>query len=377
MIDLDELRVPKTLRLVADEIVAITDAVCRAVLDEEYADLARRAVAKLARKRPSPLTAGRRATWAAGVVYALGQANFVLDPASEPYVTADELSEAFGVAKSTMGSKARQVRDLLRISPFSLEFQRADVAAQNPLMWIIEVNGLAVDARHVPVDIQVEAFERGFIPYVPALGRDVTAACEESWVAAMAGAEAPSEMASLLERCSELKRQLVEFACSPRFSGQLDQVLVNENATGRAASEADVTNVVDHFILQQPLADGRTVAEVFAAEHPDLTDDDRQVLRSWREVVAGVFEIREQAGDSVTATNLGDDQTYRIRANAGPAALAPMRTGCFMTARIVPVGDDWMLSGAQQLYAASERPAMLRLAAELATGHPRARTSTN
>ena len=144
MIDLDELRVPKTLRLVADEIVAITDAVCRAVLDEEYADLARRAVAKLARKRPSPLTAGRRATWAAGVVYALGQANFVFDPASEPYVTADELSEAFGVAKSTMGSKARQVRDLLRISPFSPEFERADVAAQNPLMWIIEVNGLAV-----------------------------------------------------------------------------------------------------------------------------------------------------------------------------------------------------------------------------------------
>ena len=48
------------------------------------------------------------------------------------------------MAKSTMGSKARQVRDLLRISPFSPEFQRADVAAQNPLMWIIEVDGLAV-----------------------------------------------------------------------------------------------------------------------------------------------------------------------------------------------------------------------------------------
>ena len=84
MIDRDELRVPRALRLVADEIVAITDAACRAVLDEEYADLARPAVAKLARKRPSPLTAGRRATWAAGVVYALGQANFVFDPAGKP-----------------------------------------------------------------------------------------------------------------------------------------------------------------------------------------------------------------------------------------------------------------------------------------------------
>lgn len=116
---------------------------CLSVLDEEYADLARRAVAKLARKRPSPLLAGRRATWAAGVVYALGHVNFLADPASEPCITADQLSAEFGVAKSTMTSKARQVRDLLRISHFSLEFQRADVAAQNPLAWIIDVNGLA------------------------------------------------------------------------------------------------------------------------------------------------------------------------------------------------------------------------------------------
>ena len=375
MISLDELKVPKAVRPVVDEVVAITDSVCLAVLDEEYADLARRAVAKLARKRPSPLLRGRRAGWAAGVVYALGQANFLFDPAIGPTATADQLSEVFGVAKTTMGSKARQVRGLLRISPFSPEFQRADVAAQNPLKWIIGVDGLAVDVRHVPLDIQVAAFERGFIPYVPALGPDGTAALQESWLMQAASSAPPSEPGGLLERCSELKRQLVELACSPRFSGQLDQVL-KEHATGPVASEADITNVVDHFILQQPLADGRTVAEVFAAEHPELIDDDRQVLQSWREVVAGVFEIREQAGDSITATRLADDRTYRIRANAGPAALAPMRPRCFMTARIVPVGDDWMLSGAQQLYAASERPAMLRLAAELATGDPRARTST-
>lgn len=172
MTEIGALKVPKALRPVVEEIVGITDAVCLAVLDEEYADLARSAAAKLARKRPSPLASGRRATWAAGIVYALGQANFLFDSASEPYVTADQLSEAFGVAKSTMGSKARQVRDLLRISPFSLEFQRADLAAQNPLVWIIAVNGLAMDARHVPLDIQVEAYQRGLIPYIPAFGPD-------------------------------------------------------------------------------------------------------------------------------------------------------------------------------------------------------------
>jgi hypothetical protein len=57
VIALDELKIPKGLRSMVDEIVGITDLVCLSVLDEECADLARRAVAKLARKRPSPLRA--------------------------------------------------------------------------------------------------------------------------------------------------------------------------------------------------------------------------------------------------------------------------------------------------------------------------------
>jgi hypothetical protein len=44
-----------------------------------------------------------------------------------------------------------------------------------------------------------------------------------------------------------------------------------------------------------------------------------------------------------------------------------MRPGLFMTARIVALGGDWMLSGALTLFPASERAAMLRLAAEQAT----------
>ncbi len=154
-----------------------------------------------------------------------------------------------------------------------------------------------------------------------------------------------------------------------RFSRQLDKA-VSQGTGGTVTDEGEFANLVDRFILQQLLADGRTVVEVFVAEHPELTDADRELLLSWREVVESVFEIRERAGDAIIATSLVDQTTYRIRANAGPAALAPMRPGCFMTARIVSAGDDWMLSGAQQLFPASKRAMMLQLAAELATGHP-------
>jgi hypothetical protein len=364
MIDIGELKAPKAMRPVVEEIIAITDAVCLDILDEEYADLARRAVAKLARKRPSPLVGGRRNTWAAGIVYALGQVNFLFDPESEPCATADQLSEAFGLAKGTMGSKAKQVRDLLGISPFSPEFQRADVTEQNMAVWLIQVDGVIMDARNVPLDIQVEAYRRGFIPYVPAFGPGGEAAPPESPGTGTAGG-AGSAPDGLLQRCAELKRQLVDFGRSQRFARQLNEA-VSEATGGAAIEEDELINVFDHFILQRPLADGRTVVEVFTAEHPELTDSDRELLLGWREVVEGVFEIREQAGDAIIAFNLVDELTYRIRANMGPRAFAPLRPGVFMTSRAVPVGDDWMLSGIQQLIPPSARAEMLKLAAELA-----------
>lgn len=56
------------------------------------------------------------------------------------------------------------------------EFLRAEMIDANPVIWFIEVNGLPYDARELPVEIQVEAYLKGIIPYVPDLGRDATAA---------------------------------------------------------------------------------------------------------------------------------------------------------------------------------------------------------
>jgi hypothetical protein len=37
----------------------------------------------------------------------------------------------------------------------------------NPLIWMISVNGMIVDARSAPREIQEEAFVKGIIPYIP------------------------------------------------------------------------------------------------------------------------------------------------------------------------------------------------------------------
>ena len=71
----------------------ITDRICCEHLDAEYAEICRRLVAKLARKRPSPLERGALRVWAAGAIYAVGSNNFLFDPSQVPHLSADRLSE--------------------------------------------------------------------------------------------------------------------------------------------------------------------------------------------------------------------------------------------------------------------------------------------
>jgi hypothetical protein len=44
------------------------------------------------------------------------------------------------------------------------------------MVWFIEVDGLLMDARFLPLDLQTVAFRRSYIPHIPALGPEGTTA---------------------------------------------------------------------------------------------------------------------------------------------------------------------------------------------------------
>jgi hypothetical protein len=161
-------KVPAALRPVFDEIVSITDTFCQQHLDAEYAELCVKLAAKLARKRPSPLARGDRRIWAAGILYAIGRVNFLADPAQKPHLRTDELADLLGVKQATMANKGRLIMDTVHIGLMDPEFSRRDMLDRNPMVWLLEVDGLIVDARQLPEALQVEAWRRGLIPYVPA-----------------------------------------------------------------------------------------------------------------------------------------------------------------------------------------------------------------
>jgi hypothetical protein len=66
------------------------------------------------------------------------------------------------------------------MTDFTTEFLRADMIAENSAIWFVQVDGLIMDSRSLPLDYQVVAFQRGYIPYIPALGPEGTAALANS-----------------------------------------------------------------------------------------------------------------------------------------------------------------------------------------------------
>ena len=160
--------VPKHMQAVYDAVVALTDAFCRDHLTEEYRDLARAMAAALSRKRPSPLASGQSRTWACGIIHLLGQLNFLSDKTTQPYMTTAEVCTAFGVGQSTASAKAKVISDALHTNRMDPAWMLRSIVDRNPLVWIAEVNGLLVDVRDMPREVQVLAYEKGLIPYVPA-----------------------------------------------------------------------------------------------------------------------------------------------------------------------------------------------------------------
>ena len=158
----------------SEEIIALTGRFCAEHLDYEYGALCAKLVRRLARKRPSPLETGQIRVWVGAVLYAVGQVNFLFDPDQHPHMNFDDLSRLTGVSKSALGAKARLIMNLLQIIPLEPEYCRQEILVQNPLAWMVEVDGLVVDARTLPVEVQAELVQRGLIPPERVHGDDRT-----------------------------------------------------------------------------------------------------------------------------------------------------------------------------------------------------------
>jgi hypothetical protein len=68
------------------------------------------------------------------------------------------------VSAATGAAKARVVQDALGTYPFDPEWSTPALMRQNPLAWMVEIDGMVLHARSLPLDIQEQLVEMGVIP---------------------------------------------------------------------------------------------------------------------------------------------------------------------------------------------------------------------
>src|SRR5215471_174516 len=157
------LRIPPALVPRVTDIVETTDRFCAEHLDSEYAELCRRLVGRLARKRPSPLASGPVKTWAGAVLHAIGTLNFLFDRTQRPHMTVAELCRLAGISQSTAARRSREIRDLLQLAFFEPGLTRDGIVEQSPLGLLVQVDGGLIAPldmlRSIDEDQLVESYE--------------------------------------------------------------------------------------------------------------------------------------------------------------------------------------------------------------------------
>ena len=149
-------------------IVGLIKDFCHKHLNEEYSLLCCKMAEKLARKRPSPLIHGSANAWASGIVRAVGGVNFLHDKSHQPFMRSTDVDHYLGTSPSSGAAKLAAIRKMLKVDRLDPSWILPSRWDDNPMVWMLQVNGFMVDVRQAPREVQEIAFNKGMIPYIPA-----------------------------------------------------------------------------------------------------------------------------------------------------------------------------------------------------------------
>jgi len=145
------------------ELVRLTGEYCDEHLNDEYKELAGKLIRTMEHGRPDLFLGGWAKTWAAAVIYALGQINFLFDKSFEPYIAAGDIPLYFGVSQSTVGTKAKLIRDTFDVHPWHPEFSTERMLENNPYGGKVMINGFVVPISMLRLELQEELRKRGIV----------------------------------------------------------------------------------------------------------------------------------------------------------------------------------------------------------------------
>ena len=140
----------------------------------------------------------------------------------------------------------------------------------------------------------------------------------------------------------DVKRKLIWLGSRSFMFRALFARYIDEEAHGRA----DIGHI-DDFVCQECTRWSGLGAIDILAGVLDISNDDRNELRSWYERHAAFYKLLSVSNDTLRAVNLISGQPYQIRIDM---KRHPFKVGQFLFGSLVPWRGEWCWSGEQQLW---------------------------
>jgi hypothetical protein len=156
---------------------------------------------------------------------------------------------------------------------------------------------------------------------------------------------------AILKRSSELKQTLIEFVLDAEgvLAESLESyVAVKSRSQGNRHDATYEQNLlIDSFVTQGRVGD-KTPLDLFIESHPELSEDERTLMKGWQRTFIGLFAVIKILPDGFELINWLTAKSYTVKPNDA-ITLQEMRRfkeGEILLTRISPVTNTyWMFSG--------------------------------
>jgi len=154
-----------------------------------------------------------------------------------------------------------------------------------------------------------------------------------------------------LERSRELKQALVDFVLEAE--GNLAQSLESyvaaksRHQVNRYDATYEQNLLIDSFVTQGQIED-KTPVDLFIDSHPELSESDRVLMKSWQHSFIGLFAITKILPDGFELMNWLTAKQYTVKPNNSITLqeMGRFKEGEILLTRISPVTElYWMFSG--------------------------------
>jgi hypothetical protein len=87
-------------------------------------------------------------------VRAVGGVNFLHDKSQTPYMRSTDIDHHLGTSPSSGAAKLAAIRKLFKMHQLDPNWTLPSKLDDNPMVWMLQVNGFMMDVRHASREVQ-------------------------------------------------------------------------------------------------------------------------------------------------------------------------------------------------------------------------------